>query len=451
MKKIISLFVLAVMLASITSCSSTAKSTDNTGLTSEEAGSVSTESTAASSGSAEKQKLTVWLVNDGADYQKYVEDTFRAEHPEIDLTVVWYASEDLKTQSRLAIDSGTAPDIFVTNSGTLFKEFQAAGACMDLTSYIKENGWEERVNKDYLLPYTVDGSVYAFPTSPLTVWQTLYVNRDLLEANGITSDPKTVSELIDVVKTLKGNGVAPIAFGNKDAWPAIILLGDYFAQLEADTSACDAIISGTDKFTENASIKKAFTTVVDLAKSGAFMDGYVSQDHTAAIQAFATGQTAMLYNGSWWTSVADMSKISFNLDVIQLPLIDGLTDNASVQMSSDMGAIVYSGTKNIDACITFLDFMTSKDTSIAHANSLTSFSLYPDTNEDVDINPVFKSEAILRQFDKPSLSPYFDWMFPTAVTGVIKTSLQEAMDGRITVDEALQTIQNEMDQNIVSK
>ena len=61
-----------------------------------------------------------------------------------------------------------------------------------------------------------------------------------------------------------------------------------------------------------------------IEKNGAYMSGFSSTDHNTAIQAFAAGQTAMLYCGSWWSSIAGGTDNGFTLDVIQLPLMEGL-------------------------------------------------------------------------------------------------------------------------------
>lgn len=393
-------------------------------------------------------KLTIWTGATSPEDKARIEE-FKEAYPEVDVEFTHYPTEDLKTQARLAVESGTAPDIYYINSGSMFEDFYNAGALMDLTEIVGELGLMERTNPDYLLPYSVDGKIYSFPGAALTTWQALYVNRDLLEQAGITEDPATVSELIDVCNKLNEAGIAPIAFGDKDGWPALLLVGDYFAQQVTDTSIPDAIKAGTDKFTENAEIRKAIETVAQIGQAGAFMPGYISQDHTMAIQTFAAGQTAMLYNGSWWTGTAGGTDLGFNLDVIKLPLIDGLTETSSVQMSSDMAWVISSDTDNLDGAKKFLDFITTEEASIEGAELGAGFSIYPGANEKVQMDPLFKNEAILLQFDKPSLSPFFDWIFPTSVTEVFKVVMQQLCEGEITVDEGLAQLQAEMD-NVIA-
>lgn len=393
------------------------------------------------------ETLTIWAYA-ATDVAKKNFEGFREAYSDIDVEFTYYPSEDLKTQARLAVDSGTAPDLYQVNSGSMFEDFYNAGALMDLTEIVEEYGLMDRISPDYIKPYTVDGKYYGFPTAPLTTWQNLYVNRDLLREAGVTEDPKNISELITVCDQLNEAGIAPIAIGDKDGWPALLLVGDFFAQQVTDTTITDAIKSGEEKFTTNPEFRKAFETVAQLGQAGAFMPGFTSQDHTAGIQAFAAGKTAMLYNGSWWAGIAGGTDLGFDLDVISLPLIDGLEECKSVQVCSDMGFVINADSSNVENATKFLEYFTREEVSIVQAENSSAFSVYPGANEKVKADPVFQKEAVVGQFDKPALSPLFDWMFPTSVTEVFKVVTQQAAEGKITVDDALEQLQAEMDKVI---
>lgn len=440
MKKILAGLLAATMTISMCACGG-----------GEDSGAPAKEESKESGESKEEKKtLTVWTCAASTEEKQVVED-FKKAYPEVDVQFTHYNSQDLITQVSLAVDSGTAPDIFQVNAGSRFQDFYEAGALMDITQIVEDYNLLERTNPDYAKPYMVDGKYFAFPTQPLTTWQTLYINRDLFEQAGITEDPKNISELIEVCDKLNAAGIAPIAMGDKDGWPAILMVGDFFAQQVTDTSICDAIKAGTDKFTTNPEIRKAFETVAELGKAGAFMPGFASQDHTTGIQTFAAGKTAMLYNGSWWVGITGGTDLGFNLDVISLPLMDGLDECKSVQLASDMGFVINSKSDNVEEAAKFLEYYTREEVSIKQAENSAAFAVFPGANEKVELDPAFKKEAILGQFDKPALSPLFDWMFPTSVTEVFKVVLQQAAEGKITVDDALSQLQVEMDKVIAEQ
>jgi raffinose/stachyose/melibiose transport system substrate-binding protein len=400
--------------------------------------------------SKDDQKLTVWLSQDGSpkEHAAYIED-FGKANPDVKFEVTWFNSEDYKTQMRLALGAGTPPDIFYGNAGSLFDEYYAAGACSDLTSVIKSKGFDKRANAGYFGNYTKNGKIYGFPIAGITVWQNLYVNLDLFEKFGVKL-PKTVPELVAASKVFSKNGIAPVAIGNKDGWPAILLLGDFFVQL-SDFSLAKDINTGKTTW-NNEKMKKSFTTVVELGRQGVYMPGFASQDHVAGIQTFAAGKAAMLYNGSWWTGVTGTTDLGFKLDVIALPLIAGVKEVKCVQMSSDHGMIISSKTKNMDAAVRFLDYYTNEKASILRSNEGNVFSVYPGANEKLSLDPLFLKAPIIDQFKKPVTGIFFDWAFPVPVIEVVKTRIQMAIDNKITIEKALADIQAEQDkQNKLNK
>ena len=183
----------------------------------------------------------------------------------------------------------------------------------------------------------------------------------------------------------------------------------------------------------------------ELGKQGVYMPGFTSQDHVAAIQTFAAGKAAMLYNGSWWAGVVGGVDQGFNVDVIPLPLMDGVDEIKCVQMSSDHGMIINSKTKSMDAAIRFLDYYTQEEGCIIRSNVGNYFSVYPGANEKLSLDPLFLKPAITDQFKKPTTGVFFDWAFPTPVIEVIKTRIPMAIDGQITIEQALADIQAEQD------
>lgn len=399
-----------------------------------------------SSEQVEKQKLEVWLSTDGGTEGTVYTEAFADKYPDIDFHLSYYNSEDYKTQLRLAVDSGTQPDIFYANAGSLFDDYYDAGVCTDLTDIIKENGFDQRCSEGYFENYTKDGRIFGFPIAGVTVWQTLYINKDLFNQYDL-QPPTNISQLIEVSKVFNENGVAPVAIGNKDGWPAILLLGDFFVQL-SDFDTVNDINNGKEKWTENEAIVNAFTTVIELGREKVFMPGFATQDHVAGIQTYAAGKAAMMYIGSWWTGTTGGTDLGFEIDVIELPSQHGVDEVKAVQMSSDVGMIISSDTENLDAAVKFLDYYTSEEASITRSNIGNNFSVYPGANDKLDLEPLFLKDPIVKQFEKPVTGLFFDWAFPVPVIEVIKTRITQAIDEQITIDQALSDIQAEQDKHI---
>jgi ABC-type glycerol-3-phosphate transport system substrate-binding protein len=402
------------------------------------------------SGSAQAQQretLTVWC-----SFEQNVRDylmKFTEKHPEIDLQFLFYEDQDLKTQNRLAFDSGTAPDISSIWSGTMYIDFQKGGYIADITDLVNEMGLLKRIGEGFIDPYTTNGRYYAFPSAPLTTWMTLYVNRDLFRKAGITSDPVTVSELIATCQKFRAANIIPIAIGGKDPFPLQLLTGDYYAQQVASMTPIDEINAGRKKFADSPEFRRAFETVSRLGTTGCFMDGFAALDNVSAAQTFAAGRAAMYYCGSWWPGlVGGLQDFGFQLDVIKLPLIDGLPDYKATFMASDVAWVVNAKSAGKPAVAKWLDYATTEEFSIIRAEASNGFSNYPGANTKVKIAPLYNKPAIMDQFKKPALSPFPDMMFPVAVGDVWKSVNQQTATGQITLEQGLARMQAEMDRHI---
>ncbi len=392
---------------------------------------------------AGKQTLTVWMISWPQPVLDAI-DAWAKQNPDIDLKLSLFGSEDLKTQTRLAVDAQKAPDIMMTNAGTTFWEYVDKGAAMDLTPGLTQHKWDAGVNKSYFDVFRRSGKLYAVPVAGVTTWQTLYVNAKNFTDNGIAY-PKTVDELIAASNALKKKNIQTIAFGDKDGWPAILLLGDFFLQ-EGSYDLVGKINAGTLKWTDCVPMKNSLAAIVKLAKNDVFMSGYLSSDHNLAIQSWAAGKTAALYNGSWWYQVTQTTSLGFPIDVIPLPLVSAGDKLKGVQLSADMCLFVTPTTKSLNAALRFLDFQTSKAYQKIYNEAGGSFPIYPGVIQDMSVDPVFKKDVIQNQMKLPATGIFFDHAFPIPVIEVMKTAIQSAMQGNITVDEALKQIQAKQDE-----
>jgi raffinose/stachyose/melibiose transport system substrate-binding protein len=397
----------------------------------------------------EKQKITVWALTQDPEVKEYMETKYQEKFPNLEVEYSWYASEDFKNQVRIAVEAGNPPDVFAPNAGSLFWEYVDKGALLDIKKYVDEKNLWERAGMDFFNNFTRDDKLYGMPSSGLTVWMNLYVNRDILKNSGITEDPKTLDDLVKACKAIKESGYQPIAFGNKDGWPAILLMGDYFLNF-GTFDMIEKVNSGEIKWQDSEPLVKSLESIVALAQSGSFMDGFNMSDHVTAIQTFASGKSAFLYNGSWWSQNLDVTvaEIPFDLDVIWLPRASSDGEIKGVQMSSDMPYVISSKSKNPDAAADWLDFISTKEYQKLYCENWEIFSIYPGLNSELNIDPVFVKDPIVKQFDYPITGVFFDWAFPISVVTVMKAQIQLAMDGRITVKEAVAEIQKATDEEL---
>ena len=147
-------------------------------------------------------------------YQNAVKD-YHALHPNVTLKIQAIQNEDLDGKLQTALNSNSAPDIFLQRGGGKMLAMVNADQIqpLDLTATDMAN-----VSAAALASETIDGKIYAMPTD--TQPEGIYYSKDLFARAGITSTPTTIAELEADVAKLKAINVAPIAVGAKDAWPA---------------------------------------------------------------------------------------------------------------------------------------------------------------------------------------------------------------------------------------
>lgn len=445
MKKSISLLLsLLLLVGLLAGCAGTTTTATTAATTS--AGTTVATTTAATTASGEKRKLVFWNINMAKESMAYFEKEFPLAYPDIELEMTYYASEDYKNQTRIAAESDSMPDVYTTNAGSFFWEFVDKGLAMDLTTTANERKWFDRADKGYFDVFTRDSKLYGMPCKGVTVWQNLYYNKDILAANSIEV-PKNMTELVAACAKLSAAGVQPIAMGNKDGWPAILLLGDYMCQFST-YDIVHQINAGTAKFTDQGPMREAVKAIETLAQNKCFMNGISSSDHTMGIQTFAAGKAGFLYNGSWWPGVVQDTEITFEVGVAWLPRASADGSLKAVQMSCDMPFVVNDKSPNKSAAVDLLDFLSDKPFSKAFAEAENCFAIYPGLNKEIKLDPLFNEAPIQEQFQYPVTGIFMDWSFPVPVITVMKTQLQLIIDGKTSVDAALVAIDAEMQKNL---
>jgi len=388
-----------------------------------------------------KTEVTFWTYSLGKLVKAQM-DQFQTKYPAYKLNLTEYQSEDLKTQVRVAVAGGKAPDVFFSNEGFTFWEYVDRGAAMDITDVAKQRGWTNRSYPEYLAADTdKKGRLWGMPWSGIHLWQVLYTNEEFFKKNSLPY-PVTVDDMVALAPRIKAAGMQPISWGNKDGWPSILMIGDYMLQ-QSDPSIVDKLNSGALKWTESDVAKKAIEAMAKLAQGGAFVAGYAGQNHEGGIMGWVGGKAAMLYNGTWWPGNNNNStNTGFKIGTVTMPLISATTTLKGTQFWASTHVIIYSKTKAKNAAIDLMDYFTGFDVQKAVSQDGGCFVVDPNVNKVVELDPIFKTEPFTKQFNLPKMG-YYDHAFPIPVIEVMKVQLAKAMAGEVTVDQALQAIETE--------
>lgn len=404
-----------------------------------------------SDGKQKEIELTYWHIFVGADAQAKSMDTlmneFAKSHPNIKITEEKIPHDQYKTKLKTQAAAKQLPDIFIIWPNVMTKEFVSAGLITDITDYLNNNAeWKNGFNKGSFNDYTVDGKIYSVPLSS-TVCSVVYYNKALFDKYGLQY-PKTFDDLKNVVSVFKNNGIIPIAFGDKEKWPAQSCLFSLFADRMTGTEWFSKAVSKNGaKFTD-AEFVDALKRFKELADLGAFNSDYLTIDDVQARDYFYSGKAAMTINGSWM--MGDVSKkasedVIKNIGVEGLPVFsDGKGLPNTVAGATGIGPAINSkiSKEKKEAALELIKFISDKHAFETYAsdNILVPYNVKVDESKS---DPVFAKLIGLVQ--KNSIIPVYDSMLSSEATEQLNNGLQELLLEKSSPDEIAQKIQKSVE------
>lgn len=187
-------------------------------------------------------KLGIWPEDTMADdikmFQKWTDD-FKAKNPNVKVVPANY-KYSTDTFVSLA-ESGNLPTIFETWY-TEPQKLIEGGFVKDITSELKEVGWDASMNDTIKGLLSKDGKIYGVPRDGyalgLMINVDLFQKAGLVDANGVPKYPKTFDELAADAKIIKDKtgaaGFDLLAKDNAGGWHYSNIAWAFGAKLEAE-------------------------------------------------------------------------------------------------------------------------------------------------------------------------------------------------------------------------
>src|ERR671913_1046903 len=139
-------------------------------------------------------------------------DRFEEQHPEIALQREALQPDEVRREIQSRLRSREPPDVFAYDTGPGFGGVLAdAGLLRPLKNAYKQNGWD--IYDWAKQQATYDGTVYGVPDQVEEI--IVFYNKDLMP-----EEPQTLEELRRVAEEHKLRGTIPLAFGNREQYPA---------------------------------------------------------------------------------------------------------------------------------------------------------------------------------------------------------------------------------------
>lgn len=413
----------------------------------------------ASTGSSANGITTVnwWSWNPGPPLSAQFVDAFNKSHPHIKLVYKNQQYSDYINSLKLAMASGTGPDIFGTQAGAMQRAY--APFMEDLSPYAQKTwgaNWQSRFYDFGLKPLVFGSTTRSLPFMT-SVAGYLWYNKTLFDQYGL-KPAQTFDEWVALCQTLRSKGVTPFVQGAKDAWVNYDMYISLASQINP-TKFYDAE-AGKIPWTD-PDLVKAMTYWQQLFHNGVMQKGALGlAQYPDANNQFTQGKAAMILFGIWndgaMTKTAEMSaKSTLNIqnypDFLPTPFpsLSGGTQAPRLFGGPDVALAMNKDSKVKDAAWQVLQWMTSDDAQHIHAKALN----YPSVKGiPLDLSDVISNDqkaALKTQADDLSK----DVIGPREITyPELQTALSDALQNVATgnqtpqqamaaVDKASQAIQ----------
>jgi len=223
--------------------------------------------------------------------------------------------EQVEPKLFTAVESGNPPDVTFVRSQSLTIE-ASAGVLMPLDDFIKRD-FDKETQADFLLWDQLgmyEGKKYAIPMSIIPYG--VYVRDDLMKKAGITEDPKTWDEFIEVAQKLNSDSTTGFLFYGSSAQPAAI---DYLQPMIESFGGKILDKDGRGVF-DSPEALKAFRLIKRMAFEAMILPSNVaSLKYDEASDMYAAGRAALYYDGAHRASKYVQGVGQENLRLIQMP------------------------------------------------------------------------------------------------------------------------------------
>lgn len=246
----------------------------------------------------DKKPISWWYETAAPENQEALEkllvEPFNAAHPNEELSIDFRGAE-LDKQLRIAMLSGSGPDIVYTAGPSYVAAMAQAGQLLPLDDYAAKLGWNERILPVFIELGKYNGKLYALPKTYETLG--LFYNKTLFDKNGWKA-PTTIAEMEKLADEMKAKGMVPFAAGNADWRPT----NEHYVSIVLNSIAGPdnvyKALKGEIPWTAEPFVK-AIDKLNEWWQKGYFGPNYFSLTGEQAFAQIATGQAGMAPTGTW--------------------------------------------------------------------------------------------------------------------------------------------------------
>ncbi|AZQ35858.1 carbohydrate ABC transporter substrate-binding protein [Streptomyces cyaneochromogenes] len=329
---------------------------------------------------------------------------------------------------------GTPDDVYTWFAGYRMQFFAAKGLATPIDDVWKTIGgnFPEAMHK---LSKGEDGKYYFVPL--YTYPWALFYRKSVFQEKGYEV-PTTWDDFVALCKQMKKDGLVPIAFGDKDAWPAL----GTFDQINFRQNGYDfhvELMAGKASWTD-AKVRKVFdlwTEILPYHQEGA--TGRTWQD---AAQTLASKKAGMYLLGTFVAQQFTDKAALEDLDFFAFPEIDPAYGQDTVEAPTD-GFMMSKSPKNKTEAVKLLQYLGTSDAEDIYLKSDPSV-VHASTKADTSSYTALQKKAYDMIVGAKSLTQFMDRdSRPDFTSTVMQPALQKFVRDPKGVDSVLSSIERQ--------
>ena len=332
------------------------------------------------------EKITLKLMHlwpeDSSAQNKVVSriiDEYQKANPNVIILPDMLANEQYKSKLKVLAASNELPDIGFTWGAGFMAPYVKSHMFAPLNDIVRGE-LSGKFVAGTVEAYSINGNDYAIPVELNIV--PIFYNKSIFKKYNL-HPPKTYDELLNIIQTLRSNGITPITLGGKDGWTASLWYM-YLADRIGGEHLMDQSVADRT-FTAPALIAAA-KKAQELVDMDAFNDGFIGLSNDEATAVFMNSQAAMYMTGTWEAPNYTMNKdfpLEFRnqIDFFKFPAIDGGQGSVDSWIGGPgVGLFISQNSKHKDEAKKFVTFFVKRWEEI----SVTDAGIIPATKVDTD-------------------------------------------------------------------
>lgn len=376
-------------------------------------------------------------------------EEYQKNHPDVTVnqSVMEVSDYQTKIQAQAAVEE--LPDVFYVK-GSWFNNFVSSGLLAPLDDAINSYEKKDSYRDGIFEASTVDGKIYGLP-SQFSVTSLVYYNEELWKEIGYDTFPDNWDDIYAAAEKFNEKGITPVAFGNKDKWPAesciLSALGDRYTGTEWTNSIIAK--DGKAKFTD-AEFVSAIQHMQDMAEKGLFNKDFSTISTLQGIEYYSQGNAAATITGYWditniLTNATD--EVKEHTKIAVLPPVDGGKGEPAVT-SGGCGWYVGMSNNISEEKKALIEEFLFEVYGYEYSKYVTeTYGLVEACQtEAVDTSkfPALTQEY-LKCLDNVNLTPIYDILMDGSVIEAMNSGLQEVMNGTKDAQTLAEEIQAAQD------